>query len=252
MAVFNEGHTGVILECKKASLLCNSLHGAKEECFSLSSLSTIPLPWAEKSNFFFILWELSWMYTVYFIYTNPILHIHFLPKGETSVPTPTFMSSFRSWLRPFSVVYIRMLVVPFTRVWSLAGTTSPKNTAYPSCPGCQSTPARVGTAWHCSPSVLELGLALSCASFCNGCEFMSVMGLSCSENTFLAILLNPWLLKSFCPQWCKSWREGFKDTKKARPSKSTWFEFSWTHRKRLKQRAQGLHRACTRSPAYKV
>lgn len=44
MAVFNEGHTGVILEYKKASLLCNSLHSVKEKCFSLSSLNTIPSP----------------------------------------------------------------------------------------------------------------------------------------------------------------------------------------------------------------
>lgn len=72
----------------------------------------------------------------------------------------------------------------------------------------------------CARTVTGFILCRSCASLYSGCEFMSVVALSCPENTFLAILLNPWLLESFYPQKDKSQREGFRGTKNTRPSKS--------------------------------
>lgn len=148
----SERHTGVILECRKASLLCNSLHGAMEECFSSSSLSTIPLPLAEQSNFFSFFENFHGCTQCTSSIPTPYSTSIFSQRDRPLYPTPTSMPSFHSGLRPFSVVYMCMLVVSFTRVWSLAGTTSLRTTAYPSCPGCLKVP-QLELGHHGTPSI---------------------------------------------------------------------------------------------------
>lgn len=82
-------------------------------------------------------------------------------------------------------------------------------------------------------------LCRSCVDIYSCCKFMSIMALACPENTFLAIFLYLWLLKS-CSQEYKSqrwWRHQENKYLQINMSKAPM------NSQRPKQHTQGPHRS---------